>query len=68
MHLPKLGNLQGNPSMLMGVEIGKDAADAAHEAPLDDIDKEELLNFAQELEAEGLTEFEALRYASTLLR
>ena len=52
----------------MGVEIGKDAADAAHESPLDAIDKEELRRFAQELEAEGLTEFEAFRYASTLLK
>ena len=66
--LAQARKLAGQSVDVMGVEIGKDAADAAHEAPLNDIDKEELLNFAQELEAEGLTEFEALRYASTLLR
>ena len=37
----------------MGVDIGKDAADAAREAPLGSIDTEELHRFAQELEAEG---------------
>ena len=37
----------------MGVDIGKDAADAAREAPLGSIDTEELHRFAQELESEG---------------
>ena len=53
---------------VMGVDIGKDAADAAREAPLGSIDTEELHRFAQELEAEGMVRFEALRYASTLLK
>ena len=52
----------------MGVDIGKDAADAAREAPLGSIDTEELHRFAQELESEGMVRFEALRYASTLLK
>ena len=53
---------------LMGVDIGKDAADAAREAPLGAIDVQELHKFAQELEAEGMVRFEALRYASTMLK
>ena len=53
---------------VMGVDIGKDAADAAREAPLGSIDTEELHRFAKELEAEGMIMFEALRYASTLLK
>ena len=53
---------------VMGVDIGKDAADAAREAPLGDINTEELQKFALELQDEGLSEFEAFRYASTLLK
>ena len=53
---------------VMGVDIGKDAADAAREAPLGSIDTEELHRFAQELEGEGMARFEAFRYASTLLK
>ena len=53
---------------VMGVDIGKDAADAAREAPLGSIDTEELHRFAKELEAEGMIMFEAFRYASTLLK
>ena len=53
---------------VMGVDIGKDAADAAREAPLGSVDTEELHRFAQELESEGMIRFEALRYASTLLK
>ena len=53
---------------VMGVDIGKDAADAAREAPLGSIDTEELHRFAQELEGEGMVRFEAFRYASTLLK
>ena len=52
----------------MGVEVGKDAADAAREAPLHDINEEEMKNFVAELEAEGMTRFEAMRYASTMLK
>ena len=53
---------------VMGVDIGKDAADAAREAPLLALDADELSAFARDLEAEGATPFEALRYASTLLK
>ena len=66
--LARARKLAGQSVDVLGVDIGKDAADAAHESPLDAIDKEELRSFAQELEAEGLTEFEAFRYASTLLK
>ena len=45
-----------------------DAADAAIEAPLPKIDPDELQAFAHDLEAEGATHFEALGYASTLLK
>ena len=60
--------LDGQSVEVVGVDIGKDAADAAREAPLGRIDKDELNKFATELRAEGMTEFEALRYASTILR
>lgn len=50
------------------MDIGKDAADAAREVPLEDIDTDELHRFARELEDEGMTNFEALKYASTLLK
>ena len=60
--------LAGQSIEVMGVDVGKDAADAAREAPLEDIDTDELHRFAQELESEGMTRFEAMRYASTLLK
>ena len=60
--------LAGQGVEVMGVRVGKDAADAARETPLVDIDAAELHRFAQELEAEGMTRFEALRYASTILK
>ena len=53
---------------VIGVDIGKDAADAAREAPLLGIDAGELTTFANDLESEGVAPFEALRYASTLLK
>ena len=66
--LARARKLAGQPIDVMGVDIGKDAADAAREAPLGSIDTEELYRFAQELETEGMVRFEALRYASTLLK
>ena len=60
--------LDGLATDVVGVEVGKDAADAAREAPLLSIDTDELTAFANDLEAEGMTPFEALRYASTILR
>ena len=60
--------LDGLATDVVGVEVGKDAADAAREAPLLSIDADELAAFANDLEAEGMTPFEALRYASTILR
>ena len=60
--------LDGQAADVIGVDIGKDAADAAREAPLGNIDAHELCGFAQDLEAEGMVPFEALRYASTLLK
>ena len=60
--------LDGLATDIVGVEVGKDAADAAREAPLLSIDADELAAFANDLEVEGVTPFEALRYASTLLR
>ncbi len=53
---------------VMGVDIGKDAADAAREAPLRTLDADELTAFARDLETEGVSPFEALRYASTILK
>ena len=58
----------GLTTEVVGVDIGKDAADAAREAPLRALDAGELAAFANDLEAEGMTPFEALRYASTILR
>ena len=52
----------------MGVDIGKDAADAAREAPLSEIDLDDLKSFAEDLKNEGMASFEALRYASTVLK
>ena len=60
--------LAGQNIDVMGVDIGKDAADAAREASLPPINMVELQQFAQELQTEGMIEFEALRYASTLLK
>lgn len=66
--LTQARKLVGQSIDVMGVDIGKDAADAAREAPLGNINVSELRQFAQELQAEGMVEFEALRYASTLLK
>ena len=66
--LTQARKLAGQPIDMMGVSIGKDAADAAREAPLGAIDVQELHKFAQELETEGMMRFEALRYASTMLK
>ena len=66
--LAQARKLNGQSVDVMGVDIGKDAADAAHEAPLGIINSEELARFARDLKAEGMTDFEALRYASTLLK
>ena len=66
--LAQARKLAGQPIDVMGVDIGKDAADAAREAPLGSVDTEELHRFAQELEDEGMIRFEAFRYASTLLK
>ena len=66
--LTQARKLAGQAIDVMGVDIGKDAADAAREAPFGNINVSELQRFAQELQAEGMIEFEALRYASTLLK
>ena len=66
--LAQARKLAGQSIDLMGVDVGKDAADAAREVPLEFIDTSELHKFAQELEDEGMTQFEAMRYASTLLK
>ena len=66
--LTQARKLAGQPIDMMGVGIGKDAADAAREAPLGAIDVQELHKFARELETEGMIRFEALRYASTMLK
>ena len=66
--LTQARKLAGQTIDMMGVGIGKDAADAAREAPLGAIDVQELHKFAKELEAEGIIRFEALRYASTMLK
>lgn len=67
--LAQARKLSGMNIEVVGVDVGKDAADAASEAPLRDIiDDAELNRFAAELEAEGMTRFEALRYASTVLK
>ena len=60
--------LDGKAADVVGVDIGKDAADAAREAPLRALDTDELTAFARDLETEGATPFEALRYASTILK
>lgn len=66
--LAQARKLDGQSVEVMGVDVGKDAADAAREAPLSKIDPDELKDYARELEAEGIAPFEALRYASTLLK
>ena len=66
--LAQARKLAGQSVDVIGVDIGKDAADAVREAPLGSIYTEELRAFAHELEAEGMIRFEALRYASTLLK
>lgn len=66
--LTQARKLSGAETDVVGVDIGKDAADAARETPLGDIDIDELNKFTAELREEGMTEFEALRYASTLLK
>ncbi len=66
--LAQARKLKGQSVDVMGVDTGKDAADAAREAPLGIIDAEELAKFAKELCSEGMADFEALRYASTLLK
>ena len=66
--LAQARKLAGQTIDVMGVDIGKDAADAAREVSLPHIDMPEMQRFATELQAEGMTEFEALRYASTLLK
>lgn len=66
--LAQARKLKGQDVDVMGVDIGKDAADAAREAPLGIIDAEEITRLAHDLEAEGMTDFEAIRYASTLLK
>ena len=49
--------LSGRRIEVMGVDVGKDAADAAREAPLSEIDQNELKSFAGDLENEGLDKF-----------
>jgi len=66
--LAQARKLAGLSIEMMGVDIGKDAADAAHESPLEDIDMDELNRFAADLQTEGTDRFEAMRYASTLLK
>ena len=60
--------LAGRSVEVMGVDVGKDAADAAIATPFGDIDMDELNRFAADLQAEGTETFEAMRYASTLLK
>lgn len=66
--LAQARKLAGQAIDVMGVDIGKDAADAAIATPFGDIDMDELNTFAADLQAEGTDEFEAIRYASTLLK
>ena len=66
--LAQARKLSGQGTEVIGVDVGKDAADAAREAPLGDIDGEELKKFVSELEGEGMTRFEAMRYASIVLK
>ena len=66
--LAQARKLAGRVIEVMGVDIGKDAADAAIATPFGDIDMDELNRFAADLQAEGTETFEAMRYASTLLK
>ena len=66
--LAQARKLAGRSIEVMGVDIGKDAADAAIATPFGDIDMDELSRFAADLQAEGTETFEARRYASTLLK
>ena len=66
--LAQARKLSGKNIEVVGVDVGKDAADAASEAPLRAINYAELTRFAAELESEGMSTFEALRYASTVLK
>ena len=66
--LARARKLSGRSVAMMGVDVGKDAADAAREAPFGEIDDDELVAFAQQLQLEGMPSFEALRHASTLLK
>jgi len=66
--LAQARKLAGLSIEMMGVDIGKDAADAAIATPFGDIDMHELNRFATDLQAEGTDRFEAMRYASTLLK
>ena len=66
--LAQARKLMGRSIEVMGVDIGKDAADAAIATPFGDIDMHELHKFATDLQAEGTDRFEAMRYASTLLK
>ena len=66
--LAQARKLAGLSIEMMGVDIGKDAADAAIATPFGDIDMDELNRFASDLQAEGTDRFEAMRYASTLLK
>ena len=66
--LAQARKLAGRSIEVMGVDIGKDAADAAIATPFGDIDMDELNRFAADLQTEGTETFEARRYASTLLK
>lgn len=66
--LAQARKLAGQGIEVMGVDIGKDAADAARKSPLDELDSNELRRFAADLQAEGMAKFEAMRYASTMLK
>ena len=66
--LAQARKLAGQAIDVMGVDIGKDAADAAIVTPFGDIDMDELNTFATDLQAEGTETFEAMRYVSTLLK
>ena len=66
--LAQARKLAGRSIEVMGVDIGKDAADAAIATPFGDIDMDELNRFATDIQAEGTESFEARRYASTLLK
>ena len=60
--------LSGESIEVVGVDVGKDAADAAREAPLGYIDEFGLTKFASDLETEAIFALESLRFASTVLK